>query len=310
MKRAAFTALGAAALASAPLRAFAEPPIRFGTVPVESYALAYYAQQQGFFTKAGLNVEITSFTGGGAIAAGVAGGALDIGCANVGSLANAHARGIPVRLIAPCGLYSSTAPTTVLAVGVKSSLTSAKELSGKTVGVSTLKDLQQASVMRAVHAAGGDPASVKFLELPIPQVPAALAAGRIDAGIVLEPTFSYAKDQLRVLVSCYDTIAKSFMISAFFSTEGWLHQNAPLAIKLVAALRDAAVWANQNHAMSGTILERVAKLPAGGAAHMNRIVFGEKLEAASMQPVIDALAEFAYLPAAFPAAEAFWNGKA
>lgn len=311
MNRLTFTALGSAALAASPLRAFAQsaPAIRMGTVPVESYALPYYARDANFFAKAGLNVEVMSFSGGGAITAGVAGGALDVGCANVGSLANAHARGVPIRLIAPGGLYSSAAPTTVLAVARNSSITSVKELSGKTVGVSTLKDLQQASVMRTMQAAGGDPQSIKFIELPIPAIPAALAAGRLDAGIMLEPHLTFSKDQIRVLVPCYDAIAKTFMISAFFSTDAWLRQNGALALKLVDALQDAAQWANKNQSSSGAILEKVSKLPPGGAARMNRIVFGEKLQASLVQPVIDALAEYAYLPAAFPAADEFWTGK-
>lgn len=309
MKRAAFVGGGLGVLGALPLRALAQSAsLRLGSVPVESYALAYYAAQAGFFTKAGLDVAITSFHGGGAITSGVAGGALDIGCANVGSLSNAHARGLPIRIIAPGGLYSSAKPTTVLAVGKNSPLTGLKELAGKTVGVSTLKDLQQISIMRAVHAAGADPMTVKFIELPIPEMPSALNARRIDAGIVLEPTLSFARDQVRVLAHTYDTIAKTFMISAFFSTDGWLSKNGQTAHRLVAALEKSAQWANANQAASGAILEQVAKLPPGGAARMTRTVFGERLDPDYVQPVIDALAEYAYLPKAFSASEMFWNG--
>ncbi len=307
MNRARFAALTAAAFAAAPARAFAQSQaVRLGTVPVESYALPYYAAEQGQFKRAGLDVSLSSFNGGGAVTAGVLGGALDVGCANIGALSNAHARGLPVRIIAPGGLYSTTSPTTVIAVAKSSSLTTGRDLNGKTIGVSTLKDLQQASVMRWVDANGGDSKTLKFLELPIPQVPAALQAGRLDAGIVLEPTLSFAKNDIRVIGKCYDSIAKTLMISSFFATTSWLEKNEALARKLAAALREAATWANANPAASGQILTRVAKLPAGQVSAMNRVVFTDHLDGAQYQPVIDALAQYGFLPKAFPASELFW----
>jgi NitT/TauT family transport system substrate-binding protein len=283
--------------------------VRLGTVPVESYALPYYAAEQGLFTRAGLDIVLSSFTSGGAVTSGVLGGALDVGCTNIGALSNAHARGLPVRVIAPCALYTTASPTTVLAVAKGSALLHARDLNGKTIGVSTIKDLQQASVMRWVEQNGGDSKSLKFLELPIPEVPAALRAGRVDAGIVLEPTLSFAKNEIRILGKCYDGIAKTLMISAIFATSAWLEKNDALARKLVGALRETATWANANHGRSGEILSRVAKLPPAEVTEMNRVIYADRLDVAQFQPVIDALAQYGFLPRAFPASELFWSAK-
>ncbi len=312
MNRSRFAALAAAGLV-APAAANAAAPlarVRFGTVPVESYALAYYAQDRGFFARSGVDLALTGFAGGGAITAGVAGGALDVGCANVGSLANAHARGLPIRVIAAGGLYTSASPTTVVAVAKTSPLTSAKELGGTTVGVSTLKDLQQASVLKWVDAAGGDGRSVKFVELAITQMPAALSAGRIDAGIVLEPTLTAAKEEIRILGPCYDAVGTSFLISAHFATDDWLAKNAAAAHGVIAALRAGASWANANEAASGRILARVAQIDPARVARMHRVRYADHLAPEMFQPVIDTLAHYGYLPRAFPAAEMFWNGAA
>jgi NitT/TauT family transport system substrate-binding protein len=310
MKRGRFAALASAALATSATRAFAQPPpVRLGTVPVESYALPYYAAEQGFFTRAGLDVVLSSFTSGGAVTSGVLGGALDVGCTNIGALSNAHARGLPVRIIAPGGLYTTVSPTTVLAVAKGSTLAHARDLNGKTIGVSTIKDLQQASVMRWVEQNGGDSKSLKFLELPIPEVPAALRAGRLDAGIVLEPTLSFAKNEIRVLGKCYDGIAKTLMISSIFATTAWLEKNEVLARKLAGALRETATWANANLGRSGEILSRVAKLPPAEVSAMNRVIYADRLDVAQFQPVIDALAQYGFLPRAFPASELFWAAK-
>ena len=92
MKRAAFTYLlaGAAAVPRIACAQSAPTVIRLGTAPVESYALAFYGVDRGFFKAVNLDVQIQPFSGGGGVMTAAAGGALDIGCANVGAQANAH----------------------------------------------------------------------------------------------------------------------------------------------------------------------------------------------------------------------------
>jgi len=309
MNRRTFSALVAAAV-SAPhaVSAQAAPTvIRIGSSPVESYALVFYGVERGFFKAANLDVQISAFTGGGGVMSAVAGGALDMGCANVGAQANAYVRGLPIAMIAPGGLYSTAAPTTVLAVAKNSPLRAAKDLNGKTVAVSTLRDLQQASIMKWVDQNGGDSSTLKFLELPIPEVAPALTAGRIDAGIELEPSLTYAKNDIRIFGKCYDAIAKSLMITTHFATKDWLDAHSAAAHAFIGALHQTAQWANKNPAAAAAILERVSKIPAETVGVMNRVVFAESLDAATIQPVIDATAQYKFLPKTFNVAEMFWS---
>ena len=312
MKRLTFARLaGMFAGASLARRASAQTltTIRFGTAPVESYALAIYALQHGFFKNAGLDVQITILNGGGALMAAIAGNGLDLACANVGAQANAHVRGLPFSMICPGGMYSTNSPTTELVVGKASSLKTAKDLSGKTIGVSTLKDLQQASVMKWLDGNGGDSASVRFLELPVPQMVPAIAAGRIDAATLLEPSLTYAKNDIRVLAKCYDAIAKTLMICTHFGSNEWLAKNTAPARAFISAMRQTAVWANKNPSESATILAGVTKIPPEIVKQMNRVTFGETLDVATIQPVIDATAEYKFLPKTFPVSEMFWSGR-
>jgi NitT/TauT family transport system substrate-binding protein len=309
MKRAAFTALLAGA-AAAPRIASAQaalPVIRLGTAPVESYGLVYYGVDRGFFKAAGLDVQVQSFPGGGAVMAAFAGGALEMGCANVGAQANAHFHGIPLTMVAGGGLYSSKSPTTVLAVAKNSPLKTAKDLNGKTVGVSTLKDLQQASVMKWVDANGGDSSTLKFIEIPVPAMAPALVAGRIDGSCLLEPSLTFAKNDIRIFGKCYDAITKSLMITTHFANNEWLEKNPGLAKAFVGALKQTADWANKNHGASGDILAKITKIAPATIAQMNRVVYTSNLEIATIQPVIDATAEYKFLPKTFDVSEMFWS---
>jgi NitT/TauT family transport system substrate-binding protein len=314
MNRSTFTTLAGVAAGAAilprPASAASLTTIRFGTAPVESYALAVYAQARGYFRDNGLDVQITILNAGGAVMAAIAGNALDLACANVAAQANAHVRGLPFSMISPGGMYSTTAPTTVLAVGKNSPLKTARDLNGKTVGLSTLKDLQQASVMKWTDANGGDSSTLRFIEIPVPEMGPALAAGRVDAATILEPSYTYAKSDIRVLGKCYDAIATRLMICTHFGSNDWLAKNSGTVTAFVHAMRKAADWTNKNPRASAAILAGLTKIPVDVVDRMNRVSFGEVLDVATIQPVIDATAEYKFLPKTFPVSEMLWTGHA
>jgi NitT/TauT family transport system substrate-binding protein len=309
MKRAAFTSLlvGAAAAPRVASAQAAPTVIRLGTAPVESYALAIYGVDRGFFKAVNLDVQIQTFSGGGGVMSAAAGGALDMGCANVGAQANAHSHNLPFSMIAGGGNYSSASPTTVLAVAKNSPLKTAKDLNGKTIGCSTLKDLQQVSVMKWVDTNGGDSSTLKFLEIPVPEMAPALLAGRIDGACELEPSLTFAKNDIRIFGKCYDAIAKTLTITTHFANNEWLAKNNAAAHAFIGAMRTTAQWANKNQAQAATILERISKIPADTVGVMNRVVFAESLDPSTIQPVIDATAQYKFIPATFNVAEMFWS---
>jgi NitT/TauT family transport system substrate-binding protein len=310
VRRASFLAAGTAGVLAPAFPAIAQtvPPIRVGAVPVEAAALMFYAVERGFFKAAGINIELTPFPGAGPILLAAAGGALDVGCANTGAQANAHVRGVPFGMIAPCGLYESAAPTTVLAVLRGSPVENARQLSGKTVACLTIRDLQQASVMKWADTTGGDSSTLKFIELPASEMVSAMKAGRVDAVTLTEPQLAQSKNDVRILAKNYDAIHDTLLINSHFGPSAWLDKNASLARAFIATLREAAIWSNKNRAATGSIIERLAKLAPGTASRMNRTVYGEVLDPTIIQPSIDVTAEYKFLPKTFAATDMFWTG--
>ena len=138
-------------------------PVRVAALPVDVGALSYFAQEQGFFKKHGLDVQIVTGTNGAAIAAAVAGGSMDIGDGNITTLALAHERGVPFVMVAPSGAYSSKAPTAALLVLRNSAIKSAKDLTGKIVAVSAARDISEVAVRSWMdkNGAGGDSLEVR-----------------------------------------------------------------------------------------------------------------------------------------------------
>jgi NitT/TauT family transport system substrate-binding protein len=286
-----------------------EAALKVATIPIDTGAEAFYGLDQGFFKKAGLDVSIERITNGPAIAAAVASGAVDVGFSNLVSLAIAFKRGVPITLIAPAGMYSTKAPTSTCVVAVNSPIKTAKDLNGKVFATNGLKNIGEFGPRAWIDKNGGDSSTVKFVEMPFPDMAGALTQGRIDAAVMAEPTMTESKGQTRFLSNCYDGIGSNYMIGAYFATTAWAGAHPDLVRKFQNAIRDTAQWANKNPAASAVILARESKMNPEIAAKMYRSVYPERLEAGVIQPVIDITAKYGALPASFPATDMMFQSR-
>ena len=296
-------AAGAAAL-PLPARAQTTPlHVRMGSVPADTYAGGYYALELGLFDKAGLNVEIVPFGNGAAMAAAMAGGSIDVGIGDATELANGIARGLPFVLIAGGGLYSTAAPTTTLCVAKTSTVVRAADLEGQNVAVVSLVSLMSSAVKSWLAQNGADVAKVKFVEMPFPQMPPALARGTLAAATLSEPIMSDATaNDARIFGKPYDAIGKQFLISDWFSTRDWVAKNPDAAKRFVGAIYDAARWANAHHDDSAAILSKYTKIDVDRIRRMNRCMYATDLRAAQVQPVLDTAFKYKALETATSAA--------
>jgi NitT/TauT family transport system substrate-binding protein len=279
------------------------PTVKVATTPIDVGAEVLYAIDMGFFKQHGLNVEVQLIGNGAAIASAVTGGSVDIGQGNVVTLATAHDKGLPFVVVAPAALYSSSSPTSALIVGKNSTVKTAKDLNGKTLGITGVKNITQIALMDWLDKNGGDSNTVKFLELNFSEMGPAVAAGRIDAGVTAEPdlTEAVASGSARILAPVYDAVAPTFIIGAWFTTADWAKAHPDLVARFVAAINEAGAWANKNQAASAKILEKYTKIESKPG--MKRVTFPEKSDLTLMQPAIDATAKYKVIKATFPAAD-------
>ena len=259
--RGTWLASGAAALAAAatarPAGAQTPDAISVGLGLIEAHAEGYYAQEQGFFTKHGLNVTLKQLRNGATIAAAVASGDIQAGCSTILQLTQARGRNLPFALLAAGALHDGRIAHTVgLAVPLSSKITAPKELNGKTVAVSTLNGLDQLVTAVLVDKNGGDSSTLKFVELSPPSMPEALAQGRIDAASLEDPELSEAAPRIRSLGDGEDAIAQRFVTTAWFTTTEWLAKNPSIAQRFAQAIFDAGAWANANPVAAAGVLQK------------------------------------------------------
>jgi ABC-type nitrate/sulfonate/bicarbonate transport system substrate-binding protein len=281
--------------------------LRLGTAPVEVGALVYYAQDEGFFKKAGLDVELIAAANGPAIAAAVASGTIDMGSGNALSIAQAHEKGLNFVYVAPAGAYTTTSPTAACVVARNSPVHTAKDLTGKTIAVATLGSLGEIAFRAWLDQNGGDPSSVKFVEMPYSAMDTAIVAGRVDAAAMEEPALDrlLASDG-RILGHCYDAISKDFSEGGYFATADFVKTHLDLVRRFAAVMTQTARWANANQATTAIILQKYSGISTADQTH--RVHYHDKLDPAKLQPLVDAAAKYGTLKATFPASEIMAQG--
>jgi NitT/TauT family transport system substrate-binding protein len=307
-RRAALALLAAAPAAFAlPARGATLTTVRIGVQPVESAGQTFYAKDLGWFAEAGLDVQITPLSNGGALVAAVIGGALEVGLSAVGPIAQGAVKGLGVKIIAPAGMSLSTAPTDVTMVALDSPIKTAADLNGKTVGVNGLGNVLMYATQAWVDKNGGNSKSIKWLELPFPSMAPALAAHRIDAATLAEPYVSDAKSVARALASPMDAIAPTIPATTWFANGTWLQQQPAVAAKVVAVLRRAAIWANGHPKEAGDILIRYTSIKPETLAVMTRSTFGVDVVPSQIQALIDTGVTYGDVDHAVKASDIIWK---
>jgi NitT/TauT family transport system substrate-binding protein len=288
------------------------PPdtLRIGVLPAEICGGVFYGIDRGYFKRAGINVELQMFTNGNAIAAGLASGALDIGLSDVVSIMAAHTHGLPLVYVAPSLLNTEKAPTFALIVAKDGPIHTAKDANGQTIAVNGLKNISQLGFEAWVDNNGGDSKTIKWVEMPFPVMPGAIAQGTINGGLPPEPALSAAEAAGdRVVVMDHNAIAPAFLLSGWVTTRGWADAHRDAVKRFAGAIREAALWANKNHDESAPILASYTKIPLEVVRKMRRGDFATEFVTGQVQPMIEAAVKYGIIERSFPMGEIIYSAK-
>ena len=273
------------------------PTLRAGCAANDDFAQAYYAANTGLFQKAGLNVDIQSFGNGSAAADAVIGGSLDIGITTPLALANGVMRGLPFAIFA-AGPMSTMATNQIgLCVANDGPIRQPADLTGKTVGMATVRTVLQLGLDCYLAANHVDVASVKGVEITFSAAAAAVKRGTVAAAIILEPFLTAAlKDGgLRSLANPYHFVAPNFLTGAWFTSRQFAAQHPDALRKFADAMYQTARWAKTNHDESAAILQKYAKIPPDLLHSMSRAQYADRMNLADMQAVLDVALRYGLL---------------
>ena len=289
--------------------ALAQTPVvvKVGAGITEGNAQVFYAIDQGFFKKSGVDVDLTLLRSGGPIMEAIVAGQLQAGSGNSVSLGSAVLRGIPLVVVAPGQIWVAGSPAAAIVVAADSAIKSMKDLAGKTVGVTSLRNVGELAFRTYFDQAGVDASGVKFVEFAPLQVAEAVASGRVAAGTLVDPELSnaIATGKVRRLLGAYDAISKLFYLTVWFAASDWLAKNKELGKRFADGIIQGGMWGEANREQARLVLAKYTKVM--GALSTTR--FGNHLDPALLQAIWDPAYKYKIYNAPVRAADYCWDGR-
>lgn len=304
MHRSSFLAV-LAALAT-PAEAQAPLSVRVAATPNDGYDSGYFAQDLGFFTRAGLDVDVETMSNGAAITAAIVAGAVDIAVSTPIPVANAYFAGLPVVIVAAGGLYSPGG--LMLCVGKNSPIKTAKDLEGKTIALNALKTGTEAIIDNWLAVNGTDPSKVHLIETRFSDMGPGLVRGAIDAAGMTDPALTAGLQQgtIRVLADPAVGIPE-YLVSVWFSTRTFVDKNQEATRRFVQSIYAAQTYANSHPAETAPILAKYSKMDVNLVQAMKRARFADQLRVSQIQPFLDMATKYGVLPRRVPTAQLIYQ---
>lgn len=282
-------------------------PVYYDAVPI------LYAQRTGMFAKAGIDLQLGRLPTGASITAAVAGGSLDLGKSTFPPVVAAYAHGLPLTVIAPGAIYDSRSPNGALVVAKESSIRGAADLVGKVVAVNNLTDPTRPAMDTWLEQNGVGKDAIKYVEIPMAAMPAALDTHRIDAIMLTAPIMdeALATGKYRSVAPVMSSIAPRWLFSSYVATHDWASKNREAVKRFADVLVASAAYTNAHHGELTALIADLVGATETSIARMTWPTGGTALVAAEMQPVIDIAAKYGFIQKRFDAREMIFNpGKA
>ena len=217
------------------------PPteLKLALQPLTNYTNILVARDKGFFAEENLNVTWTTVSQGAWTVEAVYGGSVHFGGSGLIEPLIARGNGLDLMFAVANGRIQPKAPdNNALLVRTNDPISKAADLAGKTVAAGLINSPNYIHMVHWLKKAGVDPKSVRFLELPFPQMADALYQNRLDAVWNVEPfvTIMVKSGQARIIAHPYQENIPNMDITAIYARESWLKSNKDVALRFKRAV--------------------------------------------------------------------------
>ncbi|GAA1495123.1 ABC transporter substrate-binding protein [Paeniglutamicibacter kerguelensis] len=206
--------------------------VKVGYFPLVHTATAVHASEAGVFSKNGINVELVQTQGGATAIPTLVSGNIDVTYTNYTSVLLAKHKGIPLTIISgnDVGVEDHG-----IFVKKDSGIESIADLKGKKFAVNNLQNIGTIAITSLLEEAGLQRGDVEIIEMPYPDMQAALDSGNTDAIWQVEPFQASAKTNgFTKIGNLFDGPVADMPVAGWITTEKFAKEN-PEAIKAFKA---------------------------------------------------------------------------
>lgn len=263
--------------------------LRVAFVPATTALPLHVAKVQGIFDRNNLDVTLTQANNISDIPATL-GRQYDLTIGTATDLIRAGGAGVDVVQATGNTVDTEDNPFVQLMVRPDSGITDVSQLAGKTVGSPTLSGVIHVAVLNWAKEKGVDPATIKGVEAPSPNLPDQLKAGNIDAVEALEPFASQLRAAGNVsLGDPFASIASPLSTNFFMAQGSWAKKNRPAIARFVDSLEQAKAFIDQNPVEARRILQGYTNMPQAVADKVPLPTFDFSIRKQDLSTWVDVL---------------------
>ena len=269
--------------------------LKVGLLPIPDAATVYLANSKGYFKAEGLNVTPQILNNGSETISRVMSGGVDFSYSAYIPIVQAAAQGVKVRVVSDG--YQGRSNLYPIVTLPNSPVHAAKDLAGKKIGLINTKGFPSLLTEAALKSAGVNPKSAKLVEIPYPNMPAALQNHSIDAAFMTEPFLSQSQQKFgaRVVVDTMSGPTADLPVGGYIASEKFAKANPKTVAAFQRAMAKAQAAATDRNLVGQIIPTYVKGLSPQVAQTITLGVYPASLSKTRLQRVSDLMKEFGVL---------------
>jgi NitT/TauT family transport system substrate-binding protein len=286
--------------------------VTLGYVPYSDDASLFYAQDSGIFRKHGLNVTFVAQASPVAVEASMASGQEQFGFITTPVLVNLNSKGVNVKCVSSVDGGEPSNPandSTVLVAAKGSGIKSVADLAGKNVAEVQLTSLNSLAVEVLAKRAGIDPASIHQIAIPFPQMPAALAQGRVQAAVIVSPFAATALGEGAVVLTHPNVdLFPNGTLTCLDAMGSYISANPTIVSEFRAAMDESIAFSQAHESVVKQTLASHLSLPMAVAEKVILATnWNPTLNPASITLIEGYMKQFGIITTEPPAASLIWS---
>lgn len=285
--RLAVVALAMVLFGNAAAGAQAPPDVnlRVGILPIVDVAPLFIGMAKGYFKDEHLTIEPVPANGGGAVATAVISGDEQIGYGNVVSMMLAAAHGLPMQAVTDGSQSVSDGhhDNMLLMVLANGPIKTLKDFNNKTLAVNALNTITEVMIKDVLEKHGVDVSTIKFVELGMPEMGAALKSGRVDIVMETEPYLTAQKsDDQRPMIEPNDEYMKRVTLATYFTSTKYATEHPDIVARFRRAMLKSLAFTTAHLDEARQIIPTYTKIDATTAAKMSLVDWSTTIDMPSV----------------------------
>ena len=284
--------------------------VTIGTLPIANAAPMYLGMEKGFFREEGLELAPQMAQSGNELITSLVGGDSQFAFLGYVPVIVGRSRNLPVKVVANADNGADTVEKEwqLILSRKGSSIRKPEDLAGQTVAVNALKGVAEVGLKAALEAEGVDPNSVKLLEVPFPEAPAALDAKRVDAIWAPEPFLTQVLSQGgQVVLAPYISLGEFFPNGNYATTDQYIEQNGDVVERFARAMNKSTQYAADHPDEARATIPTFTKIPPEVAKEIRLPVWRTDVDRKQLEDLVGYTQKFGVIEEPIDVRDMLWE---